>query len=247
MRGAAKIITRIESSMPQKETEVQDFMYNASLNAELFRRNVVVELVNTEMNEELLKRVPYRKFNDLSVVYRWIYDVGSNGQSGILVTNELAKQYSMSETDLYENALKNTKRLFPIEIESMREFTERILGAIYPSGMVSLTQEDMGPIDGMWILSNIVHINGATVLLYPEVLDEVVKLADSELLLLPSSRHEIIAVSVEALKMTGQKTEEVEKMVHEINMEHVPLGEQLSNEVYLYGDTREVTLANPFR
>ena len=29
MRGAAKIITRIESSMPQKETEVQDFMYNA--------------------------------------------------------------------------------------------------------------------------------------------------------------------------------------------------------------------------
>ena len=70
MRGAAKIITRIESSMPQKETEVQDFMYNASLNAELFRRNVVFELVNTEMNEELLKRVPYRKFNDLSVVYR---------------------------------------------------------------------------------------------------------------------------------------------------------------------------------
>ena len=146
MRGAAKIITRIESSMPQKETEVQDFMYNASLNAELFRRNVVFELVNTEMNEELLKRVPYRKFNDLSVVYRWIYDVGSNGQSGILVTNELAKQYSMSETDLYENALKNTKRLFPIKIESMREFAERILGAVYPSGMVSLTQEDMGPI-----------------------------------------------------------------------------------------------------
>lgn len=196
MRGAAKIITRIESSMPQKETEVQDFMYNASSNVELFRRNVVFELVNTEMNEELLKRVPYRKFNDLSVVYRWIYDVGSNGQSGILITNELAKQYSMSETDLYENALKNTKRLFPIKIESMRE---------------------------------------------------LVKLADSELLLLPSSRHEIIAVSVEALKMTGQKTEEVKRMVHEINMEHVPLGEQLSNEVYLYGNTREVTLANPFR
>ena len=193
------------------------------------------------MNEELLKRVPYRKFNDLSVVYRWIYDVGSNGQSGILITNELAKQYSMSETDLYENALKNTKRLFPINIESMREFTERILGAIFPSGMMSLMQEDMGPIDSMWILSNIVHTNGATALLYPEVLDEVVKLADSELLLLPSSRHEIIAVSVEALKMTGQKTEEVKRM------EHVPLGEQLSNEVYLYGNTREVTLANPFR
>lgn len=247
MRGAANIITRIESSMPQKETEVQDFMYNASLNAELFRRNVVFELVNTEMNEELLKRVPYRKFNDLSVVYRWIYDVGSNGQSGILITNELAKQYSMSETDLYENALKNTKRLFPIKIESMREFAERILGAVYPSGMVSLTQEDMGPIDSMWILSNIIHTNGSTVLLYPEILDEVVKLADSELLLLPASRHEIIAVSVKTLKMIGQKTEEVEKMVHEINLEHVPLGEQLSNEVYLYGDTREVTLANPFR
>lgn len=121
------------------------------------------------------------------------------------------------------------------------------MGAIFPSGMMSLMQEDMGPIDSMWILSNIVHTNGATALLYPEVLDEVVKLADSELLLLPSSRHEIIAVSVEALKMTGQKTEEVKRMVHEINMEHVPLGEQLSNEVYLYGNTREVTLANPFR
>lgn len=160
MRGAANIITRIESSMPQKETEVQDFMYNASLNAELFRRNVVFELVNTEMNEELLKRVPYRKFNDLSVVYRWIYDVGSNGQSGILITNELAKQYSMSEIDLYENALKNTKRLFPIKIESMREFAERILGAVYPSGMVSLTQEDMGPIDSMEIIKNVIESSG---------------------------------------------------------------------------------------
>ena len=45
---------------------------NPVLDADKIQDNVVLCLVNSTQNEELLKDVPNRSFQDLSVIYRWV-------------------------------------------------------------------------------------------------------------------------------------------------------------------------------
>ena len=63
--------------------------------------------------------------------------------------------------------------------------------------------------------------------------------AERNLYILPSSVHEVLAVSTELTE-----PEELAQMVAEVNMQKVALEERLSNQVYHYDkDLRKLTLA----
>ena len=62
---------------------------------------------------------------------------------------------------------------------------------------------------------------------------------DTDLYILPSSTHEVIAVSA-----SMGEPEELAQMVSEVNMSQVALEDRLSNQVYHYDkDLRKLTLA----
>ena len=82
----------------------------------------------------------------------------------------------------------------------------------------------------MYVLTNKICINGATVLLYKDVLNELSVLLDSDLYLLPSSVHEIIAIPYE----NPQQQFHLEEMVQEINRTQVSPEEVLSDHVYVF-------------
>ena len=91
----------------------------------------------------------------------------------------------------------------------------------------------------MWVISNERGTCGAASMLYEDKLHRLAESVGTDLYILPSSVHEVIAVSAE---MGGP--EELARMVAEINMDQVELGERLSNQVYRYDkDLRKVTLA----
>ena len=98
---------------------------------------------------------------------------------------------------------------------------------------------EIPPEQTMWVISNEKGINGAASMLYENELHELAESLESDLYILPSSVHEVIAVSSDM-----GSPEMLAQMVVEVNMQEVSLDERLSNQVYHYDkDLRKLTLA----
>ena len=70
---------------------------NPVLDADKIQDNVVLCLVNSTQNEELLKDVPNRRFQDLSVIYRWVVNIDRNGMQSMIITNDFAANRGFTE------------------------------------------------------------------------------------------------------------------------------------------------------
>jgi hypothetical protein len=82
----------------------------------------------------------------------------------------------------------------------------------------------------MYVLSNDRGINGASTLLYPNVLYDFASSIRMNFYILPSSIHECILVPD-----TGKLSKAaLKEMVKDVNDSHVSADEVLSNEVYYY-------------
>ena len=88
---------------------------------------------------------------------------------------------------------------------------------------------EVPPEQTLWIISNNRGIDGAVSMLYENELHELAENLESDLYILPSSVHEVLAVSTELTE-----PEELAQMVAEVNMQKVALEERLSNQVYHY-------------
>lgn len=223
--------------------------FNDEIKAELLdisrlKDNVFFTLINAEQNKELLKTVPHREFEDLAIVYRWNLGNDSLETYTNLVDNDLAKKEGLTENDLYNAANKNTKELFPILVKNMNEvISEIIFGDSELSGemeeefkeVMMETQDERS----MYVITNESKLFGAASMLYEEPLHELAEKIESDLYILPSSIHEVIAVSADF-----GSPDELAEMVYEINMDQVDINDRLSNQVYCYDkDLRTLRLA----
>ncbi|SCP97742.1 DUF5688 family protein [Anaerobium acetethylicum] len=204
------------------------------------RDNIIMVLINTEQNREMLEHLPHRDFQDLSIIYRWVMDRQDDGISSSVVNNGLAEKLSMTEEMLYQVAFVNTKELFPPTVRSMTDvLMDMMKSEGQPEELVELMFGDMPEDEMMYVISNDRGINGAASILYEDELHKLAKKLDTDLYILPSSLHECIAVSAG----TGDPND-LARMVNEINMDQVSLEERLSNQVYHYDkDLRKLTMA----
>lgn len=209
-------------------------------NQENAKDSIVFQIINTEMNREMLSNAPHREFQDLSIVYRWVVSVDGDGISNILVTNDLAQQIEMSEEHLYQAAVENTRRMFPPVVKSMNDvIRDMFMKDGMPDDIADRMIEDIPDEMVMWMISNEEGINGAASMLYEDNLHALAERLGTDLYILPSSIHEVIAVSAEM----GDPYE-LARMVQDVNMDQVALNERLSNQVYHYDkDLRKLTLA----
>ena len=210
------------------------------LDMENARDNIVFQVVNTMQNEDMLRDMPHRDYQDLSIIYRWVVAVDERGIQSTVVRDNLAKQLGMTEADLFKCAVENTRRIFPPMVKSMNDvMRDMMMSDGMPAEIADMMLEEMPADRTMWIISNDRGVNGAGSMLYEDVLHKLAMQLESDLYLLPSSVHECIAVSVDM----GDPYELAE-MVNEINMSQVALEERLSNQVYHYDkDARRLTLA----
>ena len=189
--------------------------------------HIVFQVVNTEKNQDMLKKAPHRRFLDLSIIYALTNEFG---QFLILVTDQIAETHGWSEEQLFQMAMRNTKSLFPFKVMRMCSFlfeNSMELFGVFPY------EDDIyepGPDDEeMWVLTNEQKVNGCTVLLYEELFHKLAERLGSDLYLLPSSRHEIIAVSSKVAEWAP-----LSSIVPEVNEEVVDEEDFLSDSVYRY-------------
>lgn len=211
-----------------------------SLDMNTAKDNIIFQLVNTMQNEDMLKNLPHREFQDLSIIYRWVVGVDQKGLSSTVINNNLAKSLGMGEEELFKAAAENTRRILPPVVQSMNEVMRDMLVADgMPKELADLMIGEQETEMPMWVISNERKIDGAASMLYEDKLHSLAESVGTDLYILPSSVHEVIAVSVEM-----GRPEELAQMVAEVNMDQVDLSERLSNQVYHYDkDLRKITLA----
>lgn len=202
--------------------------------------NIIFQLVNTMQNEDMLKNLPHREFQDLSIMYRWVVGVEQQGLSSVVINNHVAESLGMGEEQLFKAAAENTRRILPPVVQSMNEvMRDMFMADGMPKELADLMIGEQEPERTMWVISNKSRIDGAASMLYEDKLHNLAEKVGTDLYILPSSVHEVIAVSVEM-----GEPEELAQMVAEVNMDQVDLSERLSNQVYHYDkDLRKITLA----
>lgn len=85
------------------------------------------------------------------------------------------------------------------------------------------------PVETLYIITNEKRTFGAASMLYEDGLHELAESIGTDLYVLPSSVHEVIAVST-----SMGSAEEMARMVREVNTGQVSPEERLSDQVYLY-------------
>ena len=197
------------------------------LNYETVRSRIIFKLINTEKNRELLRDVPYIPFHDLSIVFQCLVSEERFGNASILIHNVHLQLWKVNARELYECALENTPLLQGYELADMNTVLEEMkaLGGIDDEEIEDMQQEVP-----MYVLSNKSRINGASCILYKDILKDFAMVVDKDLYVLPSSIHEVILLPSDGT----QKSEQLKEMVREINQSQVEKEEVLSDSVYYY-------------
>lgn len=209
--------------------QFQDMPENI-LDYEQVKNRITIQLVNKHTNSNLLKELPCMDIDntDLTAIFKIALDSSEYDSAMIRVTNDLMKRWGAELESVYQNALSNTQREYPAQIQKMSLIVAGIMfGGETPWENVKDCEMEAYE---QYVLTNQARTYGAGVLLYPEVLQQIADNTGSNFFILPSSIHEIIL-----LKDTGEMSaEELQAIVIGTNAEAVPNEEQLSDEVYYY-------------
>lgn len=214
------------------------------------KSRIIYRLVNYEKNKNLLNTVPNVPFLDLAITFHCLVKHNEDGIGTIRINNELMKYWDISLEDLKKLGKENTTRLFPPVIQTMNEIVNHMLINTSYNGSMErdydllnmevdignrLGSRDRYDSKDMYVLTNKKGINGASCLLYPNILNDLADKLDSDLYILPSSIHEIILVE----KDNSFQKEDLIRMVKDINLTQVPIEDVLSNNVYVYSRDKD--------
>jgi len=238
----------------KEDLDLSDF-----LNYQIASKRLAVKLINAEKNRELLHQVPHKLFHNLALVaYYPVQEIPFEGKALILIHHTHRKMWQVDDETLMNDAIRNTPKLFPGEIESMKNVMKKILreqlGEIFNqeemqklgiSGEESLEkavfheeQSGLGAVP-MYVLSNQQKLYGAVCMLYPNILKNFCSKVKKDCYILPSSVHEVILVPADAIADEYSLRE----IVTDINRTQVAEDEVLADCVYYYSRTKdEITM-----
>ena len=209
----------VQSESPVYDTSIFD-SYDS------IKKNLFIRVCCQDDNKIMLGRVPHKKVENLAITYHIMVKAGDEGLSSAMVTRDMLEAFNISPDQLYEDAMKNSQEILPAKVETMMN----MLMSIDSVEMDSIGMTSPPP---MIVVTNRLGINGASALFYPGVMDKVGEALHGSYYVLPSSIHEVIAIPVSL----GSNYRDLERMVHDINMNVVAPEDRLSDNVYRY-DTK---------
>lgn len=197
------------------------------------RDRIIYKLVNYGKNEKLLGEIPHIRFCDLAAVFSLPVDLHNGYQMSATVTNECLERWGIDAETLFGIAGANTRRLFPASVKTMAEVMREIVSGSMgeEQGEDFLNEHFSAPqACPMYVMSNRVGIYGAAVVLYDGELSRLASALGRDLVILPSSVHEVLVIPYNEKLVMG----DLREMVRHINESEVPEEDVLSDNVYWY-------------
>ena len=194
------------------------------------RENITCRVMNEAVNRKYLEDTIYIKYLDLAIVIYHTFITESGRIYSCKVTDSLMESWGTDRDTLYRLALENTRRLFGINLQEMKDAVKDILGKMSSySNELDETLDDPERMP-MYILTNNISCQGAVNIFMDDVLKALAENLGSDLYIIPSSIHEVMIIPV-----NDRITEsEINKMINEINLSLLDPQDILSNHLYYY-------------
>lgn len=209
----------LEEMLDANDAQIREMETNWDLQPEQFEdyRNVKGHLrsllINQEKNEELLKDMPHIRWNDLAVIF--YYDI-KDGEARVPINSRHLALWGKTAKDLYDDAMDNmrcgeTDKMFPL------------------SRLFGVSEEP-----AIHVLTNSSRRYGAAAMLYSPKIRELADNIDSDLVILPSSVHEVLLVPDD-----DEKRKRFRELVGKVNRAVLEPEEVLSDNIYHYSRERD--------
>ena len=207
-------------------------------NYEKAKENLFIRVSNAETNKDVLRNVPHETVGDLAVTYHIMVNHDEEEIGSTMITNDLLGKYGITQEQLKADAMENSAKILSPSLESMNNVMARMMGMnldVFDSVPFEQAVEDFNfHEEGMFVLTNTTAINGAAVMFYPEVMEQLGDHAGVDLVIIPSSVHETILLPDDGVMERAQ----LESMIRDINASEVPPKDRLSDTLYHY-DSKE--------
>ena len=213
-----ELISRVEEGLKQirsGETVLQTGQ--GILDYREARERLVYRLIQTRRNERLLQQIPHVPYLDLSIVFE-LYWKQEGQYCSCLVYNSHLEQWGVTPEEVERQARENTPIRLPAVFDSLEQMLLPMMGG--------LRQEP----SGLSVLSNREGFHGAAAILYPGELKRAADQLQNDLVVLPSSIHEVLLLPDDPGQDYGMLT----RLVQEINRNEVEQEEWLSDHPYRY-------------
>ena len=187
------------------------------------RPRIAYKLIHAASNTAMLAKIPYRLLMDLAKVYYLYLGEDEGSQMTIPISHQHLRLWGIDENELDRLACENTPRLFPAKICSILD----IISDPEAPDTSSCSPDSPAP---FYILTNQSGLAGAACMLYDGILKDFADRMGSDLLILPSSIHEVLLLSFK----NNAQISRLSGMVSDVNSLEVPEDERLSNQIYRY-------------
>ena len=206
-----------EIKIPAEYGNVGEIVSDFSKVAPLLR----LRLVNKENNAKLLINIPYIPFLDMAIIAVIELSKTDDGSAAIKVNKGLLEVWGFSAlSDILNIARKNTFTV-PYKFQAMADILAELSG---------LPREFFSGAVSTYVLSNQGNLNGATEICNYATMETIAEQLQSDLIVLPSSIHEVIIMP----KDDGADVKQLIEMVKSINGNGVAADEVLSDHAYIF-------------
>lgn len=181
---------------------------------------IFYKLVSFEKNKKFLRDAPHLRWHDLAIVFYYALEEDMVEGGSITIKRPHMLMWKQNAESLYRTAGRNMKRGMPELLVSIRELIAEMTG-------VNVREDDAMP---MYVLTNQEKRFGASAMLYSEKLGRLAERFGCDLLILPSSIHEVLLIPDDHVK----DYDFYRQMVEEVNRTQVEPEEVLSYRLYRY-------------
>jgi len=199
---------------------------------ESVKDKITFRVLNYSKNMRYLHDAIYFRRLDLVLVPQIMLELDEDSVGSVIIRQNLLKLWGLTEEALYLQAMSNVQK----EKYVLRSLTD-VLSDMLSIDVGDGDDEEEGTRlvrrpDELYVLSNESSVHGATVAFYPRVLKEcsMAICEGGDLLIIPSSIHEVLLLDYEAAKDLNH----VRSIVSDVNMTQVGKHEVLSNNIYRY-------------
>ena len=225
----------IEKDNEFRVNKIYDFKYLCDFNE--IKDKIRYKLVNYSENKKRLQNMPHERFLDLAKVYYVVLEL-DNGNGTTNIYNKNMEMWGVTQELLEKIASENTQKYLPSQVEDITNEIKRIVKNSgceddYIEEMLETTKDDK--CQCMYVMSNPQRTYGAAVLCYQESLRKFAEEKESDLIIIPSSIHEIILLK----GSDKENISELREMVKEVNNTELSKDEILSYSIYYYDRNTE--------
>lgn len=187
---------------------------------EKVKNRIFYKLVSFKENKKFLADAPCIRWHDLAIVFYYALEETVAKRATITINRQHMLMWKQSAESLYRIAGRNTRRDMPELLVSMSELVREM------TGMHMRDDEELP----MYVLTNMEKRYGAAALLYSSQIRTLADQFECDLLILPSSVHEVLLLPDDK----RQEYDFYRQMVSEVNRTQVEPEEVLSHNLYRY-------------